>query len=470
KMGSSKKHKEKGRDKDKDAEERGHREHKKHRHKDRERDKERDGNREREKRKRSRSKERSVRGSERDGRSKGERSTGEPRVKKEKVEPGCEGTGKYIKLGTKEQPIVAETINPVYIKQQKEMREKLAALKEKRLLNKKLGKVKTLAEEDWLDDTVAWVERSRKMSKEKELAEKRAKLLQEMDEEFGVSNLVEEEFGQTKKVAYSSRDLKGLTVQHKMESFNEGETVILTLQDKGVLDEEGGDVLVNVGLVDKENAEKNVELKKKKPDYKAYEEDESVDDMVTFKPRTVLGKYDEEIDGEKKKSFRLSKGGCAEGERERELQAIRETLRNQAQSLEMPVLAIASEYYTPQEMVGFKKTKQRVRKIRKKEKALPDELQLDDTRNTDFGSRARGRGRKQLDEEGQEGVKERVIIPGLDVPQQSDDIRMLLKKMSSSDTPLGTVALLQEKQKSQKTPYIVLSGSGKSMNANNITK
>lgn len=95
-MGSSKKHKEKGRDKDKDAEERGHREHKKHRHKDRERDKERDGNREREKRKRSRSKERSVRGSERDGRSKGERSTGEPRVKKEKVEPGCEGTGKYI--------------------------------------------------------------------------------------------------------------------------------------------------------------------------------------------------------------------------------------------------------------------------------------------------------------------------------------------------------------------------------------
>uniref|UniRef100_A0AAZ3RB49 Uncharacterized protein n=1 Tax=Oncorhynchus tshawytscha TaxID=74940 RepID=A0AAZ3RB49_ONCTS len=454
-MGSSKKHKEKGRDKDKDAEERGHREHKKHRHKDRERDKERDGNREREKRKRSRSKERSVRGSERDGRSKGERSTGEPRVKKEKVEPGCEGTGKYIShadfhLGTKEQPIVAETINPVYIKQQKEMREKLAALKEKRLLNKKLGKVKTLAEEDWLDDTVAWVERSRKMSKEKELAEKRAKLLQEMDEEFGVSNLVEEEFGQTKKVAYSSRDLKGLTVQHKMESFNEGETVILTLQDKDVLDEEGGDVLVNVGLVDKENAEKNVELKKKKPDYKAYEEDESVDDMVTFKPRTVLGKYDEEIDGEKKKSFRLSKGGCAEGERERELQAIRETLRNQAQSLEMPVLAIASEYYTPQEMVGFKKTKQRVRKIRKKEKALPDELQLDDTRNTDFGSRARGRGRKQLDEEGQEGVKERVIIPGLDVPQQSDDIRMADMDISDDEnfTPPDP-AVLEEDEAEQ---------------------
>ncbi|KAL0994107.1 hypothetical protein UPYG_G00117840 [Umbra pygmaea] len=457
-MGSSKKHKEKGRDKDKNGEER-HREHKKHRHKDRERDKERDGNREREKRKRSRSKERSGRGSEREGRSKGEKGTGEPRVKKEKVEHGNEETTNSAEvgpqsasgdaslsieetnklraklglkplemtdttkeLGTKEQPMVAETINPVHIKQQKDMREKLAAMKEKRLLNKKLGKVKTLAEDDWLDDTVAWVERSRKMAKEKELAEKRAKLLQEMDEEFGVSSLVEEEFGQSKKAAYSSKDLKGLTVQHKMESFNEGETVILTLEDKGVLEEED-DVLVNVGLVDKEKAEKNVELKKKKPDYKAYEDDESVDDMVTFKPRTVLGKYDEEIDGEKKKGFRLSKGGCAEGERERELQAIRETLRNQAQSLDRPALSIASEYYTPQEMVGFKKTKQRVRKIRKKEKPLPDTL-LDDTRSTDFGSRARGRGRKQLDEEVQDLENQSVPIPGLEVPQQSDDVRM----------------------------------------------
>uniref|UniRef100_A0A8C7N050 Spliceosome associated factor 1, recruiter of U4/U6.U5 tri-snRNP n=1 Tax=Oncorhynchus kisutch TaxID=8019 RepID=A0A8C7N050_ONCKI len=472
-MGSSKKHKEKGRDKD--AEER-HREHKKHRHK--ERDKERNVTREREKRKRSRSKERSGRGSEREGRSKGERSAGEPRVKKEKVEAGyqerigpqsasgdaslsieetnklraklglkpLEMTDTTKELGTKEQPMVAETINPVYIKQQNEMREKLAAMKEKRLLNKKLGKVKTLAEGDWLDDTVAWVERSRKMAKEKELAEKRAKLLQEMDEEFGVSNLVDEEFGQTKKAAYSSRDLKGLTVQHRMESFNEGETVILTLQDQGVLEEEG-DVLVNVGLVDKEKAEKNVELKKKKPDYKAYEEDESVDDMATFKPRTVLGKYDEEIDGEKKKSFQLSKGGCAEGERERELQAIRETLRNQAQSLEMPALAIASEYYTPQEMVGFKKTKQRVRKIRKK--ALPDELQLDDTRNTDFGSRVRGRGRRQLDE-GQEVSKEGVIIPGLDVPQQSDDIRMADMDISDDEDFIPTEpAVLEEDEAEQ---------------------
>ncbi|KAI1903209.1 hypothetical protein AGOR_G00024870 [Albula goreensis] len=464
-MGSSKKHKEKGRERD--AEER-HREHKKHRHKDREREKERDGNRDREKRKRSRSKERGGRGTEKESRSKTEKTNGEPRVKKEKVDTGyeestattsksaggdaslsIEETNKLRaklglkpldlnenkkEVGTKEEPLVAETINPAQIKQQKEMREKLAALKEKRLLNQKLGKVKTLAEEDpWLDDTAAWVERSRKLAKEKEMAEKRAKLLEEMDEEFGVSNLVEQEFGQGKKENYGAADLRGLTVQHKMESFKEGETVILTLQDKGVLEEEE-DVLINVGLVDKEKAEKNVELKKKKPDYKPYDEEETVDDMVTFKPRGVLSKYDEEIDGEKKKGFRLSTGGRAEGERERELQAIRETLHSQAQSLELPALTVASEYYTPQEMVGFKKTKRRVKKIRKKEKMVkPEDLLVDDTRSTDFGSRTRGRGRQVAEEEvgGPEAGADEEASEAADVIQRSDDNR--LEDMDISD-------------------------------------
>ncbi|KAK2872802.1 hypothetical protein Q8A67_022699 [Cirrhinus molitorella] len=453
-MGSSKKHKEK--EKDRDPEDR-HREHKKHRHKDR--DKEKD--REREKRKRSRSRERSSRGAEKDRSAKAERSNAEPRVKKEKPDPAFEDNSEpgpksasgdaslsieetnklRAKLGlkpldlnenkkeagTKEEPLLAETINPVHIKQQAEMREKLAALKEKRLLNQKLGKVKALGDEEpWLDDTVAWVERSRKLAKEKEMAEKRAKLLEEMDEEFGVSNLVEQEFAQEKKEAYSSRDLKGLKVQHKMESFKEGELVVLTLEDKGVLEEEE-DVLVNVGLVDKEKAEKNVELKKKKPDYKPYDEEESVDDMVNFKSKSVLSKYDEEIEGEKKKSFRLSAGGFVGGERERELQAIRDNLRNQAQSLDMPALALANEYYTPQEMVGFKKTKRKVKKIRKKEKVLKaDDLLVDEIRSSDFGSRSRGRGRKQADEEGAElgAVAMETSSKASDVLQQSDDVRM----------------------------------------------
>jgi hypothetical protein len=35
----------------------------------------------------------------------------------------------------------------------------------------------------------------------------------------------------------------------------------------------------------------------------------------------------------------------------------------------------------------------------------------------------------------------------------------LMKKMSSTDTPLGTVTMLQQKQKESHCPYVVLSGS-----------
>ncbi len=42
----------------------------------------------------------------------------------------------------------------------------------------------------------------------------------------------------------------------------------------GILDEEGGDTLVNVNMLDDERAAKNVTNKKKKPDYRPYDEPE----------------------------------------------------------------------------------------------------------------------------------------------------------------------------------------------------
>uniref|UniRef100_A0A2I3RDM7 Spliceosome associated factor 1, recruiter of U4/U6.U5 tri-snRNP n=2 Tax=Pan TaxID=9596 RepID=A0A2I3RDM7_PANTR len=392
-----------------------HREHKKHKH--------RSGGSggsggERRKRSRERGGERGSgrRGAEAEARSSThgrERSQAEPserRVKREKRDDGYEAGEEAGKLraklglkplevnaikkeaGTKEEPVTADVINPMALRQREELREKLAAAKEKRLLNQKLGKIKTLGEDDpWLDDTAAWIERSRQLQKEKDLAEKRAKLLEEMDQEFGVSTLVEEEFGQRRQDLYSARDLQGLTVEHAIDSFREGETMILTLKDKGVLQEEE-DVLVNVNLVDKERAEKNVELRKKKPDYLPYAEDESVDDLAQQKPRSILSKYDEELEGERPHSFRLEQGGTADGLRERELEEIRAKLRLQAQSLSTVGPRLASEYLTPEEMVTFKKTKRRVKKIRKKEKEVvvraDDLLPLgDQTQDGDFGSR-----------------------------------------------------------------------------------
>lgn len=44
-----------------------------------------------------------------------------------------------------------------------------------------------------------------------------------------------------------------------------------------------------------------------------------------------------------------------------------------------------------------------------------------------------------------------------------------MKKMSSTDTPLGTLNMLQSKQKEMQSPYIVLSG-GKHTHSTTIAK
>uniref|UniRef100_A0A0B7AR91 U4/U6.U5 tri-snRNP-associated protein 1 n=1 Tax=Arion vulgaris TaxID=1028688 RepID=A0A0B7AR91_9EUPU len=46
---------------------------------------------------------------------------------------------------------------------------------------------------------------------------------------------------------------------------------------------------------------------------------------------------------------------------------------------------------------------------------------------------------------------------------------LLMKRMSSTDTPLNTLSLLQDKQRSEKSPYIVLSGS-RGFTSNTIVK
>jgi len=45
-----------------------------------------------------------------------------------------------------------------------------------------------------------------------------------------------------------------------------------------------------------------------------------------------------------------------------------------------------------------------------------------------------------------------------------------LKQMSSTDTPLNTVKLLQLKQKETQSPYIVLSGGNKTLTQTMISK
>ncbi|XP_064359776.1 U4/U6.U5 tri-snRNP-associated protein 1 isoform X2 [Dromaius novaehollandiae] len=362
--------------------------------------------------------------------------------------------------GTKEDPVAADVVNPLVQRQREEIREKLAAAKEKRLLNQKLGKVKTLGEDDpWLDDAAAWIERSRKLQQEKELAEKRAKLLEEMDQEFGVSTLVEEEFMRRKRDLYSSRDLQGLTVEHAIEAFREGETVVLTLKDKGVL-EEAEDVLVNAALAEAERARRGLELRRRKPGYDPCQEPDGP-------PAEMLPQYAEALGAARPPSFRLAPGGAPAppppppgGPRP----------PGPAQSLALPPPRLAPEYLAPhEEAVAFRKTRRRVRRLRRKEKPLraDDLLPLapGDTRG-DFGSRSRGRGRRAPEEQQQEGGEEEeedgggaaggeegqgpappAAPPG---GPPSDDTRVESMDISSEEeAPPGSPAALEEDEAEQ---------------------
>ena len=75
---------------------------------------------------------------------------------------------------------------------------------------------------------------------------------------------------------------------------------------------------------------------------------------------------------------------------------------------------------------------------------------------------------KRLKKAEQDGVSFK--IPSVSTANLMRVSFQLLRKMSSTDTPLGTLTLLQHKQKETHSPYIVLSGSKQTHQSTSITK
>nr|CAH7750942.1 unnamed protein product [Callosobruchus chinensis] len=116
--------------------------------------------------------------------------------------------------------------------EQEKLRAKLLEAKEKRQINQKLKKTKTLGESDEEDDIVSWVSKNRKIEQEKREADKRAKMLEELDAQFGIGEVVQSEQRERMRQKYTEKDLKGLTVQHDVDTISEEHDVILTLKIK----------------------------------------------------------------------------------------------------------------------------------------------------------------------------------------------------------------------------------------------
>ncbi|XP_055636492.1 U4/U6.U5 tri-snRNP-associated protein 1 [Toxorhynchites rutilus septentrionalis] len=270
------------------------------------------------------------------------------------------------------------------------IREKLKERKEKRAVEDRLKKLQTLGDDEEMDDVKNWVSKSRDKERLKREAEARAKLLDQLDEEFGVGDLVEQDVRAQRKNAYKERDLSGLRVEHDVESFKEGRQVILTLKDADVLDEEAGDTLVNVNMIDDERYKKNTENRKLNPNHYGYDvySQDDVDEFGMPKQREVLGKYNDEIGSAEKSSFTIGSNAEHEAREKRRQLEIKAKLQNKKlDSLDVVPLALASEYYTDVELASFRKPKKKVRKIRQKLKA-DDLLDLaPETTGHDLGSK-----------------------------------------------------------------------------------
>ena len=101
-------------------------------------------------------------------------------------------------------------------KKTEELKRKIDERRERRKIEQGLTSIRPIAqqatEED--DNAASWVEKMRRIQKEKEAAAKRAKMLEEMDRELGVSDIVQTELLKEKSQAYTGKNLKGLRVEH----------------------------------------------------------------------------------------------------------------------------------------------------------------------------------------------------------------------------------------------------------------
>lgn len=284
-------------------------------------------------------------------------------------------------------------------KKTEELKRKIDERRERRKIEQGLTSIRPIAqqatEED--DNAASWVEKMRRIQKEKEAAAKRAKMLEEMDRELGVSDIVQTELLKEKSQAYTGKNLKGLRVEHDQEHLAEGKTVLLTLKDQNVLDADE-DVLININMLDDERYKKNNEIKKQKPGYQAFE-DQEVDELTGMpKTRSLLAKYDSEIDGDQKSSFVIGVEGSTDQDSTKlsSAELMKRKLKEEQkriESLESRPLQVASEYYTEQEMVSFKKPKRRVKKPRRNQMLRADDLlqqgAADDDSSAHLGSRSR---------------------------------------------------------------------------------
>lgn len=281
-----------------------------------------------------------------------------------------------------------------------ELRERIARVKEERLKDKKEGGI--LDDNDDASEILSWVGKSRKLEgkgqAEKEKALRLARALDEQDNILADNGDDDDEEEEDK---LQGDHLSGVKVLHGLDKVIEGGAVVMTLKDQSILADgdinEEADMLENTEIGEQKQRDEAYKAAKKKGTY----DDKFNDDSLSKK--AMLSHYDDPMEDE---GVTLDEVGRFTGEAEKKLEELRKRIEGgyvQKKTEDLTSASkMASDYYTPDEMLQFKKPKKK-KSLRKKEKLDLDALEAEAIASglgaADLGSRNDARRQSAREEE-----------------------------------------------------------------------
>eukprot|EP00887_Chlorella_sp_A99_P003910 scaffold11.g3910.t1 len=169
-----------------------------------------------------------------------------------------------------------------------ELAERIAQARERRKQQDALAATRKLGEASKdVDDVMAWVSKSRTLEQQRAAEAKKKAAAPQMREQESEGEEDEEGL----PGGLNAADLAGAKVRHTAEELEEGETMILTLEDKSILDEKGNlredDDLVLENILAREDKERKKAFRAAGKGAKPLWEEDG-------RRRTLLDKYDEE--------------------------------------------------------------------------------------------------------------------------------------------------------------------------------
>jgi len=267
------------------------------------------------------------------------------------------------------------------------------------LKDKKEGGI--LGSDDGASEILSWVGKSRKLDEKRQAEKEKALLLaRALEEQDNIlaDNGDDDDEEEDKQVG---DHLSGVKVLHGLDKVLEGGAVVMTLKDQSILADgdinEEADMLENIEIGEQKQRDEAYKASKKKGTY----DDKFNEDSSSKK--SMLSHYDDPMEHE---GVTLDEGGRFTGEAEKKLEELRKRIEGghvQKKTEDLTsTTKVSTDYFTPDEMLQFKKPKKK-KSLRKKEKldlvALEAEAIASGLGAADRGSRNDARRQSAREEE-----------------------------------------------------------------------